>query len=124
MKRLHTTTQRGSGNLGCILWGLLLVIAIMIAWKMLPVKLASAELYDFMVEQAKFAQNSSAERIRDLILKKARELDLPVDKKDIEVSKETSRVRMRCRYTVTVEFPFYTYNWEFDHQVDRDIFLF
>jgi len=33
-------------------------------------------------------------------------------------------VRMRAQFTVPLEFPGYTYNWEFDLQVDRGIYIF
>ena len=34
------------------------------------------------------------------------------------------RLRMRATYTVPLEFPGYTYHWNFDHQVDVPIFIF
>jgi len=55
--------EAGNGKLGCILWLLLLAIGLLIAWKAIPVKIASSELYDFMVEQAKWAGQVSAETI-------------------------------------------------------------
>jgi hypothetical protein len=114
----------GEGKLGCILWLALLLVGGMIAWKAIPVKIASAELQDFMVEQAKFAANSPAEAIQTRIFNKARDLDLPVDKKDVLVEKAGGRIKMEARFTVPLEFPGYVYYWDFDLQVDRPIFIF
>jgi len=116
--------EAGNGKLGCILWLLLLAIGLLIAWKAIPVKIASSELYDFMVEQAKWAGQTSAETIEKRIYAKATELNLPVDRRKVSAVKVGGKLRMRATYTVPLEFPGYTYNWEFDLQVERPIFIF
>jgi hypothetical protein len=116
--------QAGDSKIGCFLWLAILALAVLIAWKMVPVKLASAELYDFMVEQAKFAAGAGAESIKKRVLARAKELDLPVNDKNLTVERLGDRIRMRCNYVVPVEFPGYTYEWRFDHEVDRAIFIF
>jgi hypothetical protein len=116
--------QRGDGKLGCILWTVILALVILIAWKAIPVKIKSAELYDFMVEQAKFAANAKPETIKKRILRRAKELDLPLDAKAVTVERIGDRIRMKARYTVNLEFPGYTYVWDFNHVVDRPIYIF
>ncbi len=124
MHRSKRSRQRGDTNLGCIFWLLALGVGIMIAWKMVPVKVATASLNDFMIEQAKFAANRPAVAIKKAIVKKAQQLDLPVDKKDVRVEKPGDFIKMSVEYTVVVEFPGYTYYWDFHHKVDRSIFIF
>lgn len=118
--------QRGDTKLGCIIWLVILAIAVLIAVKMVPVKIKSAQLYDFMVEQANFAANSKPETIKKRILRAARDLDLPLSEKQVkvEITGNRSRIRMQATYTVEVEFPGYTYVWDFDHVVDRPIYIF
>lgn len=116
--------QRGEGRLGCILWTALLVVAVMIAWKMVPIKIASADLEAFMDEQAKFSAKRSSSDVKKAILKKAEELDLPLDAKELVVQKTEDHIKMRATYTVPVEFPGYTYDWDFEVVIDRDIFYF
>lgn len=116
--------QAGEGKLGCILWSVLLLVGVMIAWKAIPVKIASSELYDFMVEQAKWAGNTPADVMERRIVGKADELGLPVDPKNVKVEKPGDKVRMRATFMVPVEFPGYTYEWSFDLQVERPIFIF
>jgi len=116
--------EAGDGKLGCILWVLLLLVGVLIAWKAIPVKIASSELYDFMVEQAKWAGQTDAETIEKRIFAKATELGLPVDRRRVEAVKAGGKLRMRATYTVPLEFPGYTYIWEFDLQVERPIFIF
>jgi hypothetical protein len=121
---VRRSAERGEGNLGCILWMLLFAIGVLIAWKAVPVKVQSAELYDYMVELTKFAASSSAENLKKQVVTKAAELDLPLDKDDVEVRKTTDRIQIEASYTVPLEFPGYTYEWNFNHQVDRPIFIF
>lgn len=121
MKR--SRAQLGDGKLGCLLWLLLVGIGGMIAFKAIPVKIATSQLYDFMVEQAKFSTRSSTDAIENRIVRRARDLDLPVDKKAVKVTRMGDRIRMQASFTVPLEFPGYTYYWDFDLEVDRPIFM-
>lgn len=116
--------ERGEGNLGCILWLLVLGVAVLIAWKAIPVKVASAELYDYMDEVARSTGvNTTAEEVAKAILQRAADLKLPLDKDNLTVVRDGDRLKMRAEYTVPVEFPGYTYNWHFVHELDRPIFV-
>lgn len=116
--------QAGDGKLGCILWSLLLIAGVLVAWKAVPVKIATSELYDFMVEQAKWSANANEETLKRRLLAKAKELDLPIDPRQVVVERPGDKVRMRVQFTVPLEFPGYTYNWNFDLRVDRSIYVF
>ena len=116
--------ERGEGNLGCILWLLVLGLAVMISVKAIPVKIASAELYDFMDEVARTAGvNTTAEDVKKAILQRAADLKLPLDKDHVTVERVGDPLRMRAEYTVPVEFPGYTYQWHFLHEMERPIFV-
>jgi len=118
------TAERGEGNLGCILWVLLLAVAVLLAWKLIPVKVNSAELYDYMDELARFSAGKEApEEIKKKILARANELRLPLDKDHVTVERSGDRIRMSVDYTVPVDFPGYTYMWHFQHELDRPIFI-
>ena len=116
--------QSGQGKIGCFIWLLAFAIGAMVAYKMIPVKVKTAELYDFMVDQAKWAGNATNDQLEKSILAKAAELGLPLDEKGIRVEKDRDRVRMEATYTVPVQFPGYTYYWQFHQQVDRNIYIF
>ena len=124
--------RTGEGRLGCALWLALLGMLVLICWKAVPIKIASAELYDYMEEQAKFAYRNPPEALKKRILKKAKELDLPVRTKDVKVQKGGGRIRMRCTYTIQLEFPYFivttrppfvTQTWRFELYVDRPVFV-
>lgn len=116
--------ERGEGNLGCIVWLLVLGLAVMICVKAVPVKIASAEMYDYMDEVARSTGvNTTAEEVKKAILQRAADLKLPVNKDQVTVVREGDRLKMRAEYTVPLEFPGYTYNWHFVHELDRPIFI-
>src|SRR6185436_15120056 len=110
MKR--RSSERGEGNLGCILWTIVLLVAVLIAWKAVPVKVQSAELYDYMDELARFsAAGDTEEQLATKILARATQLGLPLAKENVTVKKGNDRVQMSVSYTVPLKFPGYTYQW-------------
>jgi hypothetical protein len=119
--------QAGQGKVGCVLWILLFAVAGLVAYKTIPVKVASSKLHDFMVEQARHEQamrvGRRSDAIQTAIFNRANELDLPVAKEQIRVSKDQSRIIMEVSFTVPVEFPGYTYHWRFNYVVNRPLFV-
>ena len=117
-------SERGEGNLGCILWLLALGLAVLIAWKAVPVKLQSTELYDYMDELAKFsAANVPPDQLKKRILDRAAQLQIPLQKENVRVQRNGDRIYMEVEYTIPVEFPGYTYQWNFHQKLDRPIFI-
>jgi hypothetical protein len=118
------TAERGDSNLGCIVWLVVLAIAVLISWKMIPVKVNSAEMADYMVEVAQFhSARKPPEELKKMILTRASELNIPLTKENVTVVRTGDRIRMTVEYTIPVDFPGYTYNWHFRHELDRPIFI-
>lgn len=115
--------QRGEGRVGCLFWGVVLAICILIGIKTVPVKYDSAQLFDFMDEQAKFAQQTSPDYMKKAIMRKARELEVPLDPKRLTVEKRGGRIRIQASYEVPIEFPGYTYIWHFEEEINEPIFI-
>lgn len=118
--------ERGDSKLGCIFWLALVIAAALIAWEAVPVKVKSAELHDHMTDMAIVAtRERNSEAIKKNVLAKAKDLDLPLAAKNLEVERTESRIKLVADYTVVLEFPFgITYDWEFHHEVDRPIFYY
>jgi hypothetical protein len=119
----HLERQRGEARLGTIIWILLFVAMVMISKEAIPVKIKSSQLQDFMTDLAKFSTRQDDDKLRARIFEKAEELELPLRKENVSVRKANGRVRMKASYEVPLEFPFYTYVWRFEHDVDRPIFI-
>jgi len=116
--------QAGEGIMGCVFWLVLLAIAALILVKLVPIKVADAELEDFMVEQAKYTgRGTTAAGVEKAILNKSLQLGLPITKKDIKVHLSGGRIVLRCNYSVPVDLLVFTYVWDFEHEVNRPVFI-
>ena len=117
--------RTGEGNVGCILWVLVLAIIGLICFKVIPVKIANAELLDYIETTSQHAsKKETGEILRKRFLKKAAELELPVEKDDISVKKTNDAVRVELNYTIPLEFPGYTYEMTVDKTIEKTIFRF
>jgi hypothetical protein len=116
--------ERGAMNFGCVVGLVVFVLALIVAMKAIPPKIAVAELDDFCVQQAQSASLSrnTNERIAYTILSKAQQLSLPVTEKSISVTRDTAQVHILVRYQMVIEFPLYTYTWDVEHKADRILF--
>lgn len=119
--------ERGEGQFGCLVGLVLLLIAGLVAYKLIPVKVKSAEMRDAVVDEAKSAGRHQNERMGEIIkknlLEKAKQLELPVKPEDIMAERtQNSYVRIEVKYTVPVKFPGFTYNWNFRHYYENPIF--
>ncbi len=116
--------QRGKGNVGCIVGLLVLVVAVVVAMKAVPVKVAVAEMQEFCERQAEGASlpRNTDEAIENAILAKAKSLNLPLKAEDLKVWRDGTNVHVEAKYRVVIEFPFYTYNWDVSHKVERVLF--
>jgi hypothetical protein len=115
-------SERGEGRFGCLVGLVLLLIAGLIAYRMIPVKVKTADLRDTVIDESKSAGRHGDKAIRGNILNKAQQLDLPVTPEDIYIKRSNNYIRIEVKYTVPVEFPGYTYQWDFRHKYENPIF--
>ena len=120
--RIRNRRERGEGQFGCLVGIVILAIVGLIAYRMIPVKIKAAELRDTIVDEAKSAGRHSDKRIRSAINTKAEQLGLPVHDDDISISRKAQVIRIEVAYTVPIEFPGYTYQWNFRHKTENPIF--
>ena len=114
--------ERGEGQLGCLVGLILLAIGIFVAWKMIPVKVRAAELRQMVVDEAKSAGTHNDGRIRDFILNKARENDLPVSEENIKITRAHAEITVDVEYDVPIQFPGFVYKWHQHHHAQNPIF--
>lgn len=114
--------ERGEGQFGCLVGLVLLLLAGLIAYKLIPVKVKTAELRDTIIDESKSAGRHGDKRIKTDIIAKAKQLELPVTEDDIRINRTSTYIRIEVKYTVPVEFPGYTYNWAFRHYYENPIF--
>ena len=116
--------NRGGGNVGCIVGLLVIAAAVVVLLKVVPAKVAMAELRDFCERQAETASfpRNTDEVIGQAILAKAKELKLPLKAEGLRVWRDSGTVYIEARYRVVLKFPVYTYNWDVTHDIERVMF--
>jgi hypothetical protein len=96
----------------------------LIAWKAIPVKIQSSELYDYMDELAKFnSERTPPEDLMKMIMARAHGLGIPIEKGDIKVERNGDRIFMEVDYTVPLDILGMVYRWHFHQKLDRPIFI-
>lgn len=114
--------ERGEGRMGCLVGLVLLCMAGLVAYRMIPIKVKTAELRDAVYDAAKSAGQLNDKQIHGTIMAKAQQLELPVNEGDVVVKRTPNNIRVNVKYTVPVEFPGYTYNWNFNHKAENPLF--
>jgi hypothetical protein len=120
--RRRRWSERGEGQMGCLVGVALMAIAIFIAYKMVPIKVRAAELRQEVVDQAKAAGMRGDDRIMAAILRKAQDENLPVTEDNVQIHRTANTISVDVDYVVPVDFPGYKYQWGFHHHAENPIF--
>jgi hypothetical protein len=117
-------SARGAGNLGCVLWLVVLLAVGHVLWKVVPVKIRTSEFYDVMQEQASFGSIKSEGQIQYEILRRAEQLGIPVTKENFKIKRTREAVTCEAHYEIPLEFfgGLYKFVWKFDPVVSRPTF--
>lgn len=115
-------SERGEGKGGCIFGMIILLSVIFIAYKVIPVKIAAAELKQTVVDEAKSAGQHDDKVIRQTIMAKAQKLGLPLENENLIIDRAHQSIRVEATYTVPIEFPGYTHQSNYHHVAENPIF--
>jgi len=118
----RSRSERGEGRFGCVVGLLFLLTTMYIAYKVIPVKIKSAELRQVIVDEAKSAGTRNNQRIRQAIMQKAKDLQIPLTDANLTINRVASEIKVEATYTIPVEFVSYTYQWNFRHRAQNPIF--
>ena len=120
----RSRSVRGAANVGCIVWLVILCVVGYVLYKVVPVKIATSEFYDVMQEQASFGSIKDVKFIEFEILRKAQELQIPVTKDNLKVTRSREALTVEAHYEITIDFfnGAYKYVWKFDPVVLRPLF--
>jgi hypothetical protein len=116
--------ERGASNVGCIVGLAILAVVVLLAVRIIPVRVAVAELQDFCEKAADSASlpRMTNEIIADEIRLKAEEQHLPVSREDIKVWRDSSEVHVEVKYTVILDLYVHDYRWDVVAKADRTLF--
>ena len=116
--------QRGDVPVGCLVGGIVVLVVVLVAIKVVPIQINVGELdkeIGVLADRANRREYND-ERILKSILAKAEALDLPVTKKHVDINRTSTRIKIRVVYDIPIEFPGYTYVWHKEHYHERPIF--
>lgn len=116
-------SQKGEGKAGSLFRVLLLLIGVLVGSKVIPVKIATMQLEDFMKEMALNSPRKPQSFFEKQIGNRARELELKIPKDQIQVKKHENRVIMDVQFTVPLDFYLFQHDWDVKIYQDLDIFL-
>ena len=115
--------ERGEGRFGTLFGVAVLAATIYLGVKIIPVMIDGYTFRDFLEEEARFAAlRNRDDEVRERVLRKARELDLPVGGRNIRIDRNNTWFEIQVRYTVPIEMPFYTWNKEYDESHRAPLF--
>ncbi|HYC60859.1 MAG TPA: hypothetical protein VEK79_14950 [Thermoanaerobaculia bacterium] len=119
---MRNRRERGEGQFGCLVGLVILLIAGVLAYKLIPVKVKAADLRDTVVDEAKSAGQHDEKVIMKNILRKADELDFPVTEDNVKIKRSSTYVTIDVKYSVPIDLPGYNFNWDFHHHTENPIF--
>jgi hypothetical protein len=119
---LRNRRERGEGQLGCLFGLIVLLVACVLAYKLIPVKVKAADLRETVVDESKSAGQHDERVIMKNILRKAAELEFPVTEDNVKIKRSSTYCTIDVTYTVPVDLPGYTYNWNFHHHAENPVF--
>jgi hypothetical protein len=116
--------ERGNANLKFVIVMAILGSCAYAGYLYVPVALQANAYKDLMQHFADVtaAQGYAPEWAQQQLVKSAEEYKVPADA-IITVSRRDQRIEIRVQFVRPIEFPGYTYNFEFDHTVRSTAFL-
>lgn len=124
----NLSTERGMVSFKVLFWLLVLFIVVHIAIKLVPMYMDSERMKDEMSVKAELAQTLSDNEILTDLVKKAKELDLPLGQEDIVLTRneDTHMMKISAKWDVTVHFffdvypPYTTRTYHFEPIIEAD----
>lgn len=121
MRRLHRGSESGHTHIKGLLALLLFVALIYCVVKVVPAYVNNYEFQDSLQTEARFAlaNRRTQEDIRQDVLKKAKELGLPLADKDVLVTLVGDTVSISTNYSVLIQLPGYHFELQFHPRADN-----
>ena len=117
------TAERGDGRIGFIISLALLGVGFFVGVKIIPVRVNAYEFRDFIQEECRFAATRSRdEEIYKRIFDKAKDLQLPLQKKNLHMERTTHEMIISATYEQTIDLKVTKYVYKFDHEERAPLF--
>jgi hypothetical protein len=117
--------QRGEISPGCIFGVIVLLIAVYIGLKTVPIMSDVAEFSDEcsrIADKANSVNWREPKKMQEALRVKAQDLRLPISVEQIKVSRTEKTLEIKVVYDVSIDYGFYTYVWHKDINEFRPLF--
>ena len=105
-------SERGGAGIGSVIALLVFLFVAYEAMQFGPHVVAQFQFQDAVVEAAKFSRGKTAAVVQQEVLAKATELQLPVSRDMIKVTRQPTQTRIEVRYNLEAEWlPGKPYKW-------------
>lgn len=123
-RRTPTANERGSAGLKFIVVIAVIAVCAFVAYKLIPIGYQSFLFKDLMQHNVDVAATQGYQPvwIRDQLVKSLPEYGIPANAL-IEPASRDGRMEVRVQFITPVEFPGYTYEYEFDYTARSTAFL-
>src|SRR5439155_25403795 len=124
MNTVMRTSERGSSRLKFIIVLAIIAVIAYATYRFIPVAYQAYQIKDLMQNDVDTAVSVGhpASWVRDQLVKSFPEYGIP-DNAVVTPTQADNRMEVRVQYTLPIEFPGYTYNYEFDHTARSATFL-
>jgi hypothetical protein len=125
ISRHPRSSERGGARLKFLVVATIFAMVAYGGYQFLPVAYQSYQLKDLMqndVDTA-VAMGKPAAWIHDQLVKSSEEYGIPKDAVITAVQQPDNRLEVRVQFKQPIEFPGYTYDYEFDHTAKSSTFL-
>ena len=122
--RTRRSTERGSANLKFLVVMAIIGSCAYVGYLYVPVAFSAHSFGDLMQHYADVAsaEGKKPEWVAQQLMKNFNEYSVPADAV-LSSTKRDSRIEVRVQFVKPIEFPGYTYNYEFDKTVKSTAFL-
>lgn len=122
--RMQRSGERGNANLKFLIVMAILVSCAYAGYLYVPVAFQANTFKDLMQHYTDVAaaQGYKPSWVGEQLMKTAPEYEIPANA-IITPAQRDNRMEVRVQYVRAIEFPGYTYNYEFDHTVKSTAFL-
>ena len=119
----ESNRERGEGRTGFLVSLALLGAGIFLGVKVIPVRVNAYEFRDFIQEECRFAATRANDKeIYTRIFDKAKELRLPLEKKNLHMERTTREMIISAKYEQTIDLKLTKYVYKFNHEERAPLF--
>ena len=113
---LHKKTgESGEGRVGFLVALIVVGVAVFLGLKVIPVRISAYEFHDALREEVRFAAVRDSDKVvADRIMQKAKELEIPLQRKNLQLERTRGEMIISASYEQPIDLKVTTYVYKFN----------